>query len=309
MWHVGLPIAQIEINLLVLCVFGLGVGFLAGFFGVGGGFIMTPLLIALGVPPNVAVGSGLAIMLGASLSGTARHIQLGNVDFKLALILLAGTVAGVQIGAHALDSLHDAGRAKLAGVEVDVLHLCLGLCYTLLLFGVGVAMILESGRKTAAHADADGAMPLAKRLQELALYPRISLIGSGIEHYPLILLLLMGAFVGALAGLLGVGGGTIMMPMMIYLIGLRAQRAIGTDLCQICVTAATGAANHAFRGNVDPLLAGIVLVSALAGARMGASTTVKVKGLHLRFSFGVFSMIVGVVVCVTFVRKTFFLPG
>jgi uncharacterized membrane protein YfcA len=305
---IHLPVAQIEMSVPFLVGFGLGIGFLAGFFGVGGGFILTPLLIALGVPPNVAVGSGLTIMMGASVSGTVRHVQLGHVDFKLASILFGGAVIGVQAGARLLESLKGAHDLHVFGARIDAAHFYLSLCYMSLLFGIGIVMLLESGRsaRTAPHLQSQ--MPLAKRMQSLPLPPHVAFAGSGVERYPLLLLLAMGVLVGALAGLLGVGGGTIMLPMMVYFIGLRAQRAVGTDLCQICVTAAAGAVSHAFRGNVDPVLAGIVLASSLAGARLGASTTAKVHGLRLRLYFGLFTIAVGLVVCYTFLRRVHLMP-
>jgi uncharacterized membrane protein YfcA len=308
LWNVSLPVAHIEMSIFVLSLFGLGVGFLAGFFGVGGGFVMTPLLMALGVPPPVAVGSGLAIMLGASVSGTIRHVQLGNVDLKLALLLLMGTVVGVQVGAFALDTLQRGGNLHFNGAEIDVAHFCLGLCYMVLLFGIGIVMLVESGRASERKPGSPVAPTLATRLQSLSLPPCISLPASGISSYPLALLLGMGAGVGALAGLLGVGGGTIMLPIMIYFIGLRAQRAVGTDLCQICFTAGVGAVSHAVRGNVDPVLAGIVLLGSLIGARLGASATNRVGSLHLRRCFGLFAIMVGLFVFYTFLRKAKILP-
>jgi hypothetical protein len=306
LFDIWLPIAQQKMNVFLLCGFGLGVGFLSGFFGVGGGFIMTPLLMALGVPPSVAVGSGLAIMLGASLSGTVRHTQLGTVDFKLALLLLPGSFLGVQAGAILLNALKTTGSFHFNGGAINTAHFFLSLCFMALLFGVGISTLFESSPAPAASPDVHVTPPLALRMQGLRLPPYISLNGSGVDRFPFLFILVGGLLVGVMAGLLGVGGGILMLPFMMYFIGIKAHRAVGTSLCQICFTAAFGAVIHARLGNVDPILAIVVLAGSLVGARLGASTTSKVHSLHLRRYFALFSVAVGLVVGISFIRELFF---
>jgi hypothetical protein len=299
---IWLPVAHQTMNVLLLCGLGLTVGFLAGFFGVGGGIIMTPLLMAVGVPPSVAVGSGLTVIVGASISGTVRHTQLGNVDYKLALLLLVGSFVGVQIGAHALGALKGAAHLSIHGHSVDAAYFVLTICYLALLFVIGATTLFESGSSRSA-ALPHGTPALALWFRGLSLPPYVSLKGSGVDRFPFLVILPGGLLAGVMAGLLGVGGGIIMVPFMMYFMGLRAQRAVGTSLCQICFTAAVGAASHALHGNVDPVLALVILTASLAGARLGASTTSHVKSLHLRRYFGLFAMVVGVLVLISFIRE------
>lgn len=301
MWNISLPVAHVEMNVLLLSGFGLVVGFLAGLFGVGGGFFMTPLLMALGVPPEVAVGSGLAIMLGASISGTVRHAQLGNVDFKLAMVLLAGSFIGVQVGAMVLQALKGMETLRLYSRNVDATYFFLSLSYMVLLFGIGIGSIL----KTASDNGSGENGRLARWLRRWEVAPYVSLRGSGVERYPVIFLLAGGLLIGILAGLLGVGGGIIMMPFMMYIVGLKTQRAVGTSLCQICFTAAVGAVTHAFHGHVDAMLVIVVLAWSLIGARLGASTSSLIPSATLRRYFGLFVLVVGLVVCVSFLHKVF----
>jgi len=326
---VWLPVAHQQGSVLLLCGLGLGVGFLAGFFGVGGGVIMTPMLMALGVPPHVAVGSGLTIMVGASISGTIRHTQLGNVDFKLALLLLVGSFMGVQVGASVLGALSEwsvgsgahlgaqggalvlgvlkgAGSSPIRRGPVDAAHVCLSICYMVLLFTIGISTLLESRPSPAANPALHAPSAFALRLRALTFPPYVSLPSSGVARFPFVFILVGGLLVGVMAGLLGVGGGIFMLPFMMYFVGMRAQRAVGTSLCQICFTAAVGAASHAFRGNVDPILAAVVLTGSLVGARLGASTTSRVHSRNLRQYFGLFALAVGLLVGITFIRETLF---
>jgi uncharacterized membrane protein YfcA len=273
--HIYLPIAEMSANVLVFLGMGCAVGFLSGLFGVGGGFLMTPLLIFSGIPSAVAVGTGAAQIVASSVSGAVAQYRRNNVDIKMGLVLLLGGVAGSLIGVQMVKILRQAGQFDLF----------LGLSYVTFLGVIGTLMLIESltaiqksragvpssARRTGQHSWIHG-LPFKMRFHRSKLY--ISAIPP----------LMIGAFVGFLAALMGAGGGFIMVPAMIYLLRVPTNVVVGTSLFQIVfVTAVTTVLQATENHAVDVVLALILIVSGVIGAQFGASAGSRLKGEQLRF--------------------------
>ena len=284
-----------------LASFGLLVGALGGFFGVGGGFLMVPLLNAVfGIPYNVAVGSDLGQMCGMSTAATVRHMRFGNIDFKLGVLMIVGTASGVELGAQVLEALKRVGNVSVFGREIDVMTVVMSLVYAALLIFLGQAMVKESLRtmrraagqvKLAAEIPAS---PTVLRLRTVKLWPMVSLPASGIESISLWVILGIGFVTGLLSGMLGVGGGFIRMPALVYILGCPTVVAVGTDLFEIMFSSGYGVMTHAFKGNVHLVLVLALLVGTTVGAQLGASYTRRAGGPWVRFGFGCLAF-VGVV--------------
>lgn len=280
MFEIYLPIANVTVNWLEVALVGAGVGFLAGLFGVGGGFLMTPLLnLIFGIPMNVAVGSDLAQITATASSGAVAHRKMGNIDMRLALLILLGSVAGAQIGVYLVNVLRDEGLSDLVIKEVYVVMLGL----------IGLLLIFESWKAMdGGDSVALGIGSRIQRIQRLSVYLPVSRVSVPLFFPPLI-----GVLVGILAGLLGVGGGFIMVPALVYLLGIPTLVAIGTDLFQIVITAASGSFAHALSGNVDFLLVLIILAGSTIGAQFGAKAGMRLGGPKLRLIFGLLVLGVG----------------
>ena len=281
-------------------MFGAAVGFLSGLFGVGGGFLLTPMLnIAFGVPYNVAAGSSLAQILGTSVSATAKHHGLGNVDIKLGACMLAGGWVGVEGGARVVELLKRAEPIVAAGRELPPLDLFVSIAFLLLLSTVGTVTFRES--RGARKREPRGGIvetPIASRIQSIRIPPTMSLTKSGIESISLWILVGIGLVTGFVSGLMGVGGGFILMPTLIYVLGVRTRVAIGTDLFQVTFLATYGTLTHTLKGNVDLALVVLLLVGGIFGAQFGASLTGKVRPAKIRywFSFIIYTAAVAVLV-------------
>lgn len=269
-----LPIAETTVNILVFVGLGAAVGFLSGMFGVGGGFLMTPLLMLMGIPSSVAVGTGSAQVVASSVSGTLAQYRRGNVDLKMGLVLFAGGLVGSVVGVQAVGILHRIG-------QFDVF---VSLTYVVLLGTVGGLMLAESLRAIArsraggaakrdrSHHSWFHAMPFKMRFHRSRLY--MSVLPP----------LAIGAFTGLLAAIMGVGGGFVMVPAMIYLLKIPTSVVIGTSLFQIgCVTAITTILHATFNHNIDAPLAFLLASGAVLGAEFGAQAGQRLKGEQLRF--------------------------
>ena len=284
-----LPIAEISENVFVLLVLGGGVGFLSGLFGVGGGFLTTPLLIFIGIPPAVAVATGANQTLAASVSGTIAHWRRGNVDFKMGGILVAGGIVGSVFGVWLFGFLRSLGQ----------LELTISITYVLLLCSLGPLMIIESWR--AMRRQGTAGLPQRKLRQHTWMhglpfklrFPKSRLYVSAL------LPLVLGVIVGILSAIMGVGGGFIMVPAMIYLIGMPTLVVIGTSLFQIIfVTANVTFLQATQNQTVDVLLALILLVGAVIGAEFGTRFSAKLRGEQLRALLGVIILAVGLKILV-----------
>ncbi|MEE3100337.1 MAG: sulfite exporter TauE/SafE family protein [Pseudomonadota bacterium] len=271
--QVYLPIAELAIDPLIPLGLGTGVGLVSGLFGVGGGFLLTPLLILAGIPPTVAVATGANQVCGASLSGAMAHWRRGAVDLRMAGLLLAGGVAGSALGVRIFEMLR-----RLGQVELAISH-----CYVAFLGSLGARMAVES--VTALRRARRGEAPRPRRrrrglAQRLPLRVRFRRSGLCISVLPP---LALGALVGLLAAVMGVGGGFILVPAMIYLLGMPAATVVGTSLVQIMVLAAATTVMHALgSGSVDVTLAALLLVGGVIGAQVGAGLGARLRAEQMR---------------------------
>jgi len=276
------PISSVTISPLLLAGIGFLVGILGGFFGVGGGFIAGPLMFWAGVPMNFVVGTDLAHMTGKSIVAARRHRALGHVDIKLGLVMVMGTVLGVESGAQILEALEVA----------DVADIVIGLVYVVILLGISAFTAWESlralrmiGNDRLSVQDALGFEGAARRIQSITLPPMVSFPASGIASISLWIVLGVGYLTGLLAGALGVGGGFIRMPMLVYAVGIPTHVAVGTDLFEIVISASFGTITHAIKGNVDVLMALVMHTGAALGAQIGAVSTRFFAGPRIRLLF------------------------
>ncbi len=271
-----LPIANLSVNALVIVALGLGVGLLSGMFGVGGGFLTTPLLIFYGIPPTVAAASAASQVTGASVSGVFAHFRRGGVDVHMGLVLVAGGVIGSIGGAGVFRLLQATG----------VIDTVIAILYVLMLGSIGGLMLHESITAVRVGRGAVAARPRKRRHHPLvAMLPlRWRFYRSGLYISPLAPLLL-GFFTGILTVLLGVGGGFILVPAMLYLLGMGTQVVVGTSLFQILFVTAAATMVHATTTKaVDIVLAVLLLIGSVAGAQLGARFAQKAKPEYLRLA-------------------------
>jgi uncharacterized membrane protein YfcA len=269
-----LPIAEVPLDVLVLLAMGGGVGFRSGMFGVGGGFLITPMLIFLGVSPAVAAATGAAIVIAPSVSSVLAHWRRRNVDLKMGMLLTAGGLVG------------SAASVALVGVlrRAGLLDVTVSLSYVLLLGIVGTLMLGEVIKALRRRLSAAGAVPPARRthfwvhgLPGKMRFPRSRLYVSAL------LPLGVGLFVGIMSGVMGVGGGFFLVPVMIYLIGMPTSVVIGTSLLQVIVVAANVTLLQAWsHQTVDIVLAATVMIGGLLGAPYGAQAGARLKADQLR---------------------------
>ena len=273
--NIYLPIAEMSVNVAVFLSMGCAVGFLSGMFGVGGGFLLTPLLIFMGVPTAVSVGTGSMQILASSVSGAIAQYRRRNVDIKMGLVLVAGGVVGAAIGVGLVRILRQIGQFDLF----------VSLSYVLFLGAVGGLMMIESvgtirrarsgkpvaARKTGQHSWVHG-LPFKMRFKRSKLY--ISALPPAA----------IGAFVGFLAAVMGVGGGFVMVPAMIYLLRVPTSVVIGTSLFQIVFVMAVTTLLQAMQNKtVDVVLAMLLIVGGVIGAQLGVIAGARLKGEQLRF--------------------------
>jgi uncharacterized protein len=274
-----LPIANLSVNALVIVALGLGVGLLSGMFGVGGGFLTTPLLIFYGIPPTVAAASAASQVTGASVSGVFAHFRRGGVDVHMGSVLVAGGVVGSVAGAGIFALLQETG-------QIDTV---IALLYVLMLGSIGGLMFHESVSAVRIARGARPARPRKRRHHPLvAMLPlRWRFYRSGLYISPLAPLLL-GFFTGILTVLLGVGGGFILVPAMLYLLGMGAQVVVGTSLFQILFVTAAATLVHATTTKaVDIVLAVLLLIGSVTGAQLGARFAQKMRPEYLRLTLAV----------------------
>lgn len=280
-----LPIAEISVNILVLIGMGAAVGFLSGMFGVGGGFLITPLLIFYNVPPAVAVATGANQVIASSFSGALAHYKRGTIDLKLGGVLLLGGAVGSVAGVALFTLLRRIGQ----------LDLVVSLLYVIFLGGVGGLMLVESiqsmrrvsgggsgeFRRSGKHNWVHG-LPLKMRFQRSKLYVSV------------IPVLGLGFLIGILAAIMGVGGGFIMVPALIYLLRVPTNVVIGTSLFQIIFTAAvTTVLQAATNFTIDIVLAFLLMLGGVVGAQFGAAAGRRLRGDQLRALLALLVLAVG----------------
>jgi hypothetical protein len=276
----------VDINLYLLIFVGLGAGTLSGFAGVGGAFIVTPALIILGFPANLAVGTGLTWVVGNTVIAALRHGRLGNVDWKLGLVLLVSSMSGMEIGVRILNWTKNIGLADGTVLSIAIFTLLIVGSYTLV-ESIRRKRVLDGILRAGGKAPpAMRAPSLARKLHSVNFPPVINFTKSGIT-ISLWIILLIGFFVGILAGVIGVGGGFIMVPSLVYVVGLPSFLAVGTDLFQIIFAASYGCIRHTMSSNVVILAAFIMVVSSCIGVQFGVVVTRYVRGVSLRMMLGI----------------------
>jgi uncharacterized membrane protein YfcA len=279
-----LPIAGQSVNAAFIIVLGFVVGLLSGMFGVGGGFLTTPLLIFYGIPPTVAVASAATQITGASVSGVMVHMRRGGVDLKMGGVMIAGGLLGSFVGAALFRLLQSSG-------QIDVV---IGLLYVLILGWIGTLMLLDSMKSLGylAVSVPDQARPRHNRwIASLPL--RWRFYSSGLYVSP-VAPLALGFIAGVLTVFLGIGGGFILVPAMIYLLSMPARIVIGTSLIMILAVSAATTMVHAITTRaVDVVLAALLLVGGVIGAQYGAILTTRLKPDLLRLALAVIILLVG----------------
>ena len=286
--------------------FGLLIGVLFGFFGMGGSFLVTPALLVMGYPTRVAVGSGLAFVFGTSVIATLKHRDLGQVDYKLGLLMIVGTTAGIEVGKEIVVHLESLG---LAGSIISV-------TYVFLLGGIGAFVTYEAingdgdggiDHDTAGEpADADDIPDIAKTIQSYRVPPMIDLRGG--VTVSLWMILGVAFATGLLSGFLGVGGGFIRMPALFYLIGVPVPIAVGTDLFEIVFSGGLGSFLYALDGGVDLSIVVPLLAGSAFGARIGSAATGIVDEGEIKIYFGLMLLGGALAVAIREIGKIYELP-
>ncbi len=287
-FFIYLPIAASSVNIFLLLGLGGLVGFLSGLFGVGGGFLLTPLLIMFGIPPTVAAASDSNQIVAASASGTYAHYRLGNVDFKMGVVLLVGGVLGGSLGVYLVRMLRAMGNADFV----------IKITYVAMLGIIGGYMFVESLQSLKKTPAAEKPSEVSRRKPSLyarlitALPFKMHFTKSGIQ-ISMIVPLLLGSLVGILAAIMGVGGGFVMVPIMVYLLRMPMHVVVGTSLFQIfftCVnvTIMQAHVNH----TVDFILALILLIGSSCGAQIGARISKRLKGDQIKILLAVIIIVV-----------------
>lgn len=282
-FNVYLPIAGLNFNILVLLLIGFTVGVCGGFFGIGGAWIVTPALNIFGFPMPYAIGTDLAHMGGKSIVSTIRHGKFGNVDVKLGVSMIIGTTVGMELGATLVMALERAGLAESY----------IRIAYIIFLTFIGSYVLYDyinhtRRRRYLEIAEGVPAEPdtFARRLQRVRIPPMIHFPASGITC-SMWLPVLVGLTTGIVAAVLGVGGGFIRMPALIYLIGCPTAVAVGTDLFEVMITGAYGAFTYGVKGRVDLLAAMWMLLGAGVGAQLGTVAVKYVTGYSIRLLFAI----------------------
>lgn len=272
--QIYLPVAELSLNVLVLLGMGFAIGVLSGMFGIGGGFILTPLLIFLGVPPGIAVGTGASQVIASSVSSALGHWQRGYIDFQMGYLLIGGGLVGALAGVRVLYLLKQLGQ----------LELFVSLTYVILLGVIGGLMLIESVKtlRTAPLASGGfsrraGQHTWIQRLPLKRRFPHSKLYISAIPPVAI------GAFVGWLTAIMGVGGGFVMVPAMIYLLRMPTRVVIGTSTFQIvCVTAFTTLLQSIQNNSVDVALSLPLIAGGVVGAQFGVGFAERLKAEQLR---------------------------
>lgn len=294
---------DLHLSVWVLLVTAFLLGGTTGFFGVGGRLMTSPLLhVLFNIPYNVAVGSDLCQMTGVSTLNLIRFQRMSRIDIRLTAWMLVGTIPGLEAGVRLLEWLKKAGSFQVGTFTVDFLSLVLTVIYGSLLLWIGRISFLESqGLEPPTRAEGSFSPQPASvtaRLQHIQLPPRIDLPVSGIESISVWVILGVGGATGLFLGLLGSGGGFIRLPALIYVIGCPMVVAIGTDLFEGLIALAYGTVSHSFKGNIDLLLALILLVGGGLGSQVGGVLVKNIGSPRLKKVFALLAFAVVVLMVV-----------
>ena len=291
-FNIYLPVAGIEFNVLLLILIGFCVGIIGGFFGVGGGWIITPALNIFGFHMAFAIGTGLSDIFGQSLGIIGKHHKMGNIDWKLGSISIVTSLIGFELGSRVVLSMEKAG-------DVGII---IRWCYIVFLAGLGIFMSYdyfvlhkrllkriekEKLSNVSGMENIHIKSGIVEKLHNLNLPPMISFPKSHIERVSLWVVTFIFFFTGFLSGILGIGGGFIILPTLVYLIGLPTVLAVGTSLITVLATSAFGCFTYALDGRVEVLAAILMLIGASMGAQIGATAIKFIKGYGIRLLFAI----------------------
>jgi uncharacterized membrane protein YfcA len=291
-FNIYFPVAGIEFNVLLLIILGFCVGVIGGFFGVGGGWIITPALNIFGFHMAFAIGTGLSSIFGQSLGAIKKHQRMGNVDWKLGAFSIVTSLLGFEAGSRVVIALEKAG-------EVGVI---IRWCYIIFLAGLGSFMFYDyfvlherqlkrmeerklsqiSGKSLKVQTNG-----FSQKLHNINIPPMVSFPKSNIDQVSLWIIVIVFFCTGFLSGILGIGGGFIILPTLVYLIGLPTILAVGTSLMTVLVTAGFGCLIYALDGKVEVIAAVFMLFGASIGAQIGATAVKYIKGYGIRLLFAI----------------------
>ena len=278
-----LRLSGVDVWIPGIVLLGILIGFLIGLFGVGGGFLLTPLLkVVFGIPYPVAVGSSLLQIFMNSSIATFRHWRNQKVDFKLGLILAAGALGGTEIGVRILTRLQLSAPILINNRPFSPVDLVLNILFLVLLSGVAIFILFETTRGTATQ---EVSTAISRWLRTIRLQPTLFFPRSGIASYSIWIPILLAVFVGVLTGLMGVGGGFVNFPLLIYVIGVPTHIAVGTSVFQVLLASGYGAARHIFLGNVEFILVLILFAGSFAGVQLGVKVSQILGGRSIRRYF------------------------
>lgn len=291
-----LPVVGIHFNVLLLILIGFCVGVIAGFFGEGGGWFVTPALNIFGFPMAYAIGTCLSNIFGQSLGAAKRHHKMGNIDWKLGLISVIVSIVGFEAGSQVVLALEKSGNAGII----------IRWCYVVFLSGLGGFMFYDyfvlQKKQSKSESESFNTLTdklepsrtkIAKKLYEIKIPPMISFPISRIESVSIWIIIIIFLFTGFFSGLLGIGGGFIIMPTLVYLIGLPTIMAVGTTLVTVLFSSAFGCFIYAINGRVEIFAAIILLVGASIGAQIGATAVKYIKGYGIRLLFAIMIVFAG----------------
>jgi uncharacterized membrane protein YfcA len=281
------------INPFVLFLLGFILGVLTGFFGVGGGFLLTPALNILGLQMVYAIGTGFFTLVGKTLFAAMRHRKLGNVDLRLGIIVGLSSSGGVELGKRLVLYLE---KLNLAGPYVRVAYMVLLVLISLLMLKEyyhyrKMRQIDQKGEKM---ETGERRSVLTGSIHRIGLPPKISLPGSGVDSISIWVIIASGILIGSLSGFMGIGGGFIGLPLLIYVIGLPTITAVGTSLVVVLLTSCYGTAVYAAAGYVEWIAALIILASSLIGVQLGVYATKYVTGMKIKILFALLLLVVAV---------------
>lgn len=285
-FYMLMPISGVTIFWPGLIILGIGVGIIGGFFGMGGAWMVTPGLNILGFPMAFAIGTDIAHMAGKSLVSTMRHGKFGNVDYKLGIVMLVGTIVGFEIGAQMIMWFERIGK-----VELYVRWLYVGLL-TFIAWMVFHDVAKRKQKERAAKAAGQEIDKLAtgiewhKTIHKIKIPPMMHFNQAGFTC-SIWAPVFVSFMTGWLAGILGIGGGLIRMPALIYFIGCPTHVAVGTDLFEVMISGLYGAGTYTYKGRTELVAAVIMLIGAAMGAQVGTVATKYIKGYGIRIAFGI----------------------
>ena len=289
-FSIYLPVVGIHFNILLLILIGFCVGVIAGFFGEGGGWFVTPALNIFGFPMAYAIGTCLSNIFGQSIGALKKHHKMGNIDWKLGLISVFVSILGFEAGSQVVLALEKTGNAGII----------IRWCYVAFLSGLGTFMFYDyfvlqkrqlnnefENNDTHAGVEQPYRNKISEKLYNIKIPPIISFPASQIDSVSIWVIIIIFLFTGFFSGLLGIGGGFIIMPTLVYVIGLPTLIAVGTTLITVLFSSAYGCFIYAVNGRVELIAALILLIGASIGAQIGATAVKYVKGYGIRLLFAI----------------------